>query len=109
MCGYIIPIAVHSMCPFRSECNGISWRWKQKVHEHLKRWSCETVKSNVVDLFLKLNLTKEETIADSSDDEGDIDLPPVESAVIGKVLSPLIIHVNTIWAAMKSAWGTPVA
>jgi hypothetical protein len=34
-------------------------------------------------------------------------LPLVEWAVVGKVLSPSLIHVNTVRAAMKPAWGNP--
>lgn len=68
----------------------------------------EGPRANVADLLRKLNLTEdEEAIADFSDDEEDAMTPLVEWAVIGKVLSPSIIHVNTIRAAMKPAWGNP--
>lgn len=33
--------------------------------------------------------------------------PAMEWAVVGKVLSPLAVHVNTIRATMKPAWGNP--
>jgi hypothetical protein len=62
----------------------------------------------VADLFLRLNLTEGEgAIADFSDDEEDADLQPMEWAVVGKVLSPSIVHVNTVRGAMKPAWGNP--
>jgi hypothetical protein len=48
--------------------------------------------------MLRLNLTEEEETlaANFSDDERDSELPLVECAVVGKVLSPTIVHVNTI-------------
>ncbi|XP_066311117.1 uncharacterized protein [Miscanthus floridulus] len=65
-------------------------------------------KENVTDLFLRLNLTgEEETILDFSDDKGETELPQVEWAVVGKVLSPSIVNVSTIHAAMKPTWGNP--
>lgn len=68
----------------------------------------EGAKPSVTDLMHGLNLTEnEEAIADFSDDEEDDMLPLVEWAVVGKVLSPSMIHVNTVRAAMKPAWGNP--
>lgn len=65
--------------------------------------------SNVTDLLKCLNLTEEEeAIADFSDNEDEMDLPMVEWALVGKVLSPTAVHVNTVRAAMKPAWGNPV-
>ena len=65
-------------------------------------------KENVMDLLLKLNLTKaEEVVLEFSDDEGEAEPPVVEWAVVGKVLSPSIIHVATVRSAMKLAWGNP--
>lgn len=63
---------------------------------------------NVMDLMSKLNLTEEEgAVADFSDDGDDADLTAMEWAIVGKVLSPMAVHVNTIRAAMKPAWGNP--
>lgn len=63
---------------------------------------------NVEDLLLRLNLTEEEgAIADFSDDEDITKMPAVEWAVVGKVISPMVVHVNTVRAAMKPAWGNP--
>jgi hypothetical protein len=65
-------------------------------------------KPNIADLLKKLNLTEEEEVVlDFSDDEGDVEIPMVELAVVGKVLSPTTIHVHTVRAAMKPAWGNP--
>jgi hypothetical protein len=59
---------------------------------------------NVADLLSKLNLTEEEgAVADFCDDDGDVVLPAMEWALVGKVLSPMAIHVNTIRSAMKPA------
>lgn len=64
---------------------------------------------NVADLLQRLNLTEEEgAIADFSDDEGDMDSSVVERTLVGKVLSPMAIHVNTVRVAMRPAWGNPV-
>lgn len=69
----------------------------------------EDQSSNVADLLEKLNLTAAEgEVADFSDDEEDADQMDVEWALAGKVLSPTALHVNTIRAAMKPAWGNPV-
>jgi len=68
----------------------------------------DTPGPNVTDLLSKLNLTEEEgAVADFSDDEEGMDLPAVEWALVGKVLSPLAVHVNTVRSAMKPAWGNP--
>lgn len=68
----------------------------------------EGAKPNVTDLLRKLNLTEnEEAVLDFSDEEEDGATPVVEWAVVGKVLSPSAVHVNTIRAAMRPAWGNP--
>jgi hypothetical protein len=68
----------------------------------------EGAKSNVTDLLQKLNLTEDEgAIADFSDDEDDEATPLVEWAVFGKIMSPSIVHVNMVQAAMRPAWGNP--
>jgi hypothetical protein len=56
----------------------------------------------------RLNLTEEEGgIVDFSDEEEAGATEPVECALLGKVLSPAILHANTIRAAMTPAWGNP--
>lgn len=63
---------------------------------------------NIVDLLQKLNLMVEEgDVAYFNDDEGEGKAVVVEFALLGKVLSPLSQHANTIRAAMKSALGNP--
>lgn len=57
---------------------------------------------NVSELLQRLNLTDEEgAMMDFSDEEEMDDLPPGEWVVVGKVLSPMAVHVNTIRAAMR--------
>lgn len=64
--------------------------------------------SSIADLLKKLNLKEEEEVVlDFSDDEGDVKISMVELAVVRKVLSPTTVHVHTVRAAMKPAWGTP--
>jgi hypothetical protein len=63
-------------------------------------------KESVADLLLKLNLTEaEEVVLEFSDDDGGAEPPVVEWALVGKVLSPSIVHVATVRSAMKPAWG----
>jgi hypothetical protein len=63
---------------------------------------------NVADLLQNLNLTtEEEEVAMLSDDEDEAN-PTVEWALLGKVLSPTIVHALTIHGAMRPAWGNPV-
>lgn len=55
-----------------------------------------------------MNLTsKEEVVAEFSNEEETEDSSLVEWTLLGKVLSPSLIHVNTIRTAMKPAWGNP--
>jgi hypothetical protein len=56
---------------------------------------------NVTDLLKRLNLTEE----DFCDDEDVAETPTLEWALVGKILSPMAVHVNTVRAAMKPAWG----
>lgn len=64
---------------------------------------------NVTDLLRRLNLTEdEEAVADFTDDEEAEESPPVDWAIMGKVLSPTPVHVNTVRSAMRPAWGNPV-
>lgn len=62
---------------------------------------------SVTDLLQNLNLTaNEEAILEFSDDEDPIEAP-TKWNLLGKVLAPSPVHVNTIRAAMKPAWGNP--
>jgi hypothetical protein len=57
---------------------------------------------NVMDMLRRLNLTEEkEAVADFSDVEEDDEVAPVEWALVGKVLSPTPVNVNTVRSAMK--------
>jgi hypothetical protein len=63
----------------------------------------------VSDLLSRLNLKEhEEDIADFSDDEDEEVVPQVEWLLVGKVLSPAPVYVNTVRSTMKPTWGNPV-
>jgi hypothetical protein len=59
----------------------------------------------VEDLLQNLHLTTEEEMVEFSDDDGRDEMEEGEWALIGKVLSPATLHVNTILGALKPAWG----
>ncbi|XP_039851740.1 uncharacterized protein LOC120710142 [Panicum virgatum] len=63
-----------------------------------------------VEVMLRnLNLTEEEgAIMDFIDDDEEEALAPVEWALVGKILSPSTVSVDSIRSAMKPAWGNPV-
>ncbi|RLM70087.1 uncharacterized protein C2845_PM17G09350 [Panicum miliaceum] len=63
--------------------------------------------AHVVNLLEKMNLTHDEGdfAAFSDDDKEGKDVR--EWALIGKVLSPLALHITTITNAMRPAWGNP--
>lgn len=64
---------------------------------------------NVEDLLCKLHLTEEEeAVLDLSDEEEEDAMAPIEWVLVGKILSPVPIHAETIHTAMKPAWGNPV-
>jgi hypothetical protein len=64
---------------------------------------------NVTDLLRRLNLTeKEEEVVDFCEEEDEEVMEPVEWALVGKVLSPSPVNVNTVRSAMKPAWGNPI-
>ena len=65
------------------------------------------VEEQVSDLFGKLNLTTREKEMLVLQDNEDSDLAGVKYAVIGKVLSPNLLHLQTIMSAMRPAWGNP--
>ena len=63
-----------------------------------------SAKENVVDLQLRLNLTEEEeAVLEFSDDEGEAKPQLMERVVVGKVLSPSIMNMNSVHSAMKPA------
>lgn len=63
---------------------------------------------DVEELLRKLNLTGEEgAVLDFADDDEEEPLAPVEWALVGKILSPTSIHIDSIRQAMRPAWGNP--
>ena len=63
------------------------------------------VEEQVSDLFGKLNLTTREKETLVLQDNEDSDLSMVKHAVIGNVLSPNLLHLQTVMSAMRPAWG----
>ncbi|KAM0841037.1 hypothetical protein ACQ4PT_059277 [Festuca glaucescens] len=61
----------------------------------------------MMELMGKLNLTSEEATAVILDDEDEQDLVALKWAIVGKVLSLTILHIQTIKSALKPAWGNP--
>ncbi|KAM0834300.1 hypothetical protein ACQ4PT_063687 [Festuca glaucescens] len=61
----------------------------------------------MMELMGKLNLTSEEATAAILDDEDEQDLVALKWAIVGKVLSPTLLHIQTIKSALKPAWGNP--
>lgn len=63
---------------------------------------------SVTDMMQNLQLTaEEEVVADFSDDEDVAAEAAPVWAIVGKVLSPVHLHVSTIQSAMRPAWGNP--
>jgi hypothetical protein len=63
--------------------------------------------SNVTDLLSRLKLTEEESSALSVDDASLDNLATSNLAIIGKVLLPKPLHIQTIMPALHPAWGNP--
>jgi hypothetical protein len=62
----------------------------------------------VAELLQKLNLTADEgEVADFSDVEDEEAAAQIEWVLLGKVISPMALHANTIRSAMTPAWGNP--
>jgi hypothetical protein len=62
---------------------------------------------SVTEMMRKLNLTQKEATPLILEDEKEDDPPCPEWALVGKVLAPNTLHVNTIGAVVKPAWGNP--
>lgn len=63
---------------------------------------------NVEEMLRTLNLTEEEgAVMDFVDDDEEETLAPVEWALVGKILSPVPVHIDSVRSAMKPAWGNP--
>ncbi|CAO1945958.1 unnamed protein product [Urochloa humidicola] len=65
------------------------------------------LEEQVSDLFGKLKLTVKEKETLVLEDTEDSDLAVVNHAVIGKVLAPNSVQLQTIMSAMRPAWGNP--
>ncbi|XBI85862.1 hypothetical protein VPH35_093929 [Triticum aestivum] len=61
----------------------------------------------VAEMFERLNLTPAEADALILKDENEANLVNLEFALIGRVLSPNILHIQTIMSALRPAWGNP--
>jgi len=65
------------------------------------------IEEQVSDLFGKLNLTAKEKEVLVLEDADDPELAVAKYAVIGKMLAPNSLQLQTIMAAMRPAWGNP--
>ncbi|CAN6204123.1 unnamed protein product [Urochloa humidicola] len=63
--------------------------------------------SNVTELMGRLKLTAEESDALDVDDIALEGWATSDRAIIGKVLSSSVLHIQTIMAALRPAWGNP--
>ena len=64
---------------------------------------------NVEDLMRQMHLTEGEVVVANFTDDEEEDAPPqVEWVIVGKVLSPTPVHMQTVQSAMRPAWGNPV-
>lgn len=62
---------------------------------------------SVADLMARLHLTAVEAKAVVLDDEDEADPVDPDLAFVGKVVAPNTLHIQTIAAAMRLAWGNP--
>jgi hypothetical protein len=69
--------------------------------------SSDAQEASVAGMMKNLNLTTEEEEVLAFSDGEEEDSPPVERALLGKVLSPAAVHATAIHSAMKPAWGNP--
>lgn len=66
----------------------------------------EGLNPNVEELLQNLNLTEEEgAVMDFIDDDDEEVLVPAEWALIGKILLPSPVHIETVRSAMRPVWG----
>jgi hypothetical protein len=61
----------------------------------------------VEQMMASLRLTAAESAAVVIDDINDLELIDPDRAFVGKVLAPNVLHIETIKAAMRPAWGNP--
>jgi hypothetical protein len=80
---------------------------KGKATDYGTAGSSSAADDVVTEMMQKLNLTPQEATPFILEDEGDDDLQYPEWALVGKVLAPNTLHVNTITAVVKPAWGNP--
>jgi hypothetical protein len=71
------------------------------------RGKSRELEEQVSDLFGKLNLTAKERDTLILEDIEDSELAVTNHALIGKVLAPNRINLQTIMSAMRPAWGNP--
>nr|XP_020182134.1 uncharacterized protein LOC109767821 [Aegilops tauschii subsp. strangulata] len=69
--------------------------------------STTRVADHVEEMMERLRLTAVEASPVVLDDEDEADLVAPDCALVGKVLSPNILHLQTISSAMRPAWGNP--
>ncbi|KAM0883033.1 hypothetical protein ACQ4PT_031892 [Festuca glaucescens] len=69
--------------------------------------SSTTAGDKVENMMARLRLTVAETAAVVIDDVDDLELVDPDRAFVGKILSPNVLHLETIKSAMRPAWGNP--
>lgn len=62
---------------------------------------------NVTDMMRRLNLTPQEADPFILEDDGDVNLPCPDWVLVGRVLAPNTLHLNTIRTVVWPAWGNP--
>ena len=64
---------------------------------------------SVVEMLQNLNPTAEEgAVMVFADDEEEEAIAPTKWALVGKILSPSPVHIDSVRSAMRPAWGNPV-
>lgn len=61
----------------------------------------------MADLISRLHLTSEESDVPEVADDVEEGLATLDCAIIGKVLSHGVLHIQTIMVALRVAWGNP--